>query len=315
MNKNIYISSCEEDGGIYRYVLNNDGSLTFADVTPMDRPMYTVIYDNKLYVLLRAPYSDNPFSGLVCCNINEDGSLSAPDKPISTKGECACHLYVDGDGVFCVNYISGSIIKMPDKTVTHKGSGVHPTRQSSPHTHFVSVMPDGEHICVTDLGLDTIFVYTKNLDLVSTAKVPEGHGVRHLAFSDDGKYCFAANELESTLSVFEVSGTNLEYKYSKSCLPDGFNEKSTIAAVRYSDGRVYVSNRGHDSIAVFDFADGKLNLAGIYNCGGCEPRDFNIYGDYIVCSNQNSHNLTVIDKNTMQIIYEVNDIKSPLCVN
>ena len=48
----IYISSCVPDGGIFHYTFEN-GVLTQQDFTPLDSPMYTIIRDGKLHVILR----------------------------------------------------------------------------------------------------------------------------------------------------------------------------------------------------------------------------------------------------------------------
>ena len=235
----IYVASCVETGGIYHYKMV-DGKLSFADFTPMDRPMYMTIEDRKMYIVLRAPF-ENEHSGVVAYDLDDAGRLINPTLAKSTLGVVGCHILADGGEVYCANYISGSVIKMPDKLVTHTGSGVHPTRQSSPHCHFVGLTPDKKYICVTDLGLDTIFLYHRDMTLHSQAKVPAGHGVRHLAFSEDGKWLFAANELRSTLSVFSYADGALCLVDTCDLLPADFTGENLAAAIRVKDGKIYVS--------------------------------------------------------------------------
>lgn len=312
---NIYIASCEKDGGIYQYHLFKDGSLKKVGFTPMDRPMYMAVDNKKMYILLRAPFESSNESGLVIYDMDSDGGLKNPSEIIPTKGEVACHLTVDCGNVYCVNYISGNAIKLPDKLVQHYGRGINPKRQEGPHTHFVGLTPDKKYLCVTDLGLDSIFLYDKDFQKISKVKVPDGHGVRHLVFSNCGKICFAANELESTLSAFEYGDGKLKLLDTVSCLKDNFNGKSAAGAIRFNDNKIYVSNRGHDSISVFSFKDSKLILEGIYPCGGMCPRDFDIFGEYIVSVNQNSDNLTVMSLENFEIVHTESDIKTPVCVN
>lgn len=311
---NVYIASCETDGGIYHYRYTPTGSLTFLDFTPLDRPMYMTVCDSKLFVLLRSAFEDN-LSGLISFDIEKDGSLTNPSPIISTKGEVACHLTVKENNVYCVNYISGSVSKPPDKTVTHYGKGINPQRQSSPHTHFVGFTPDNKYLCVTDLGLDSIFMYDKDLNLINQYKVPVGHGARHLVFSDDGNYCFVANELKSTVSAFEYSDGHLKLISTQSCLPKNFKGISTASAIRYHNGLIYVSNRGHDSISQLSFDGSKIKLLQTIDCHGKTPRDFIFIGNHIFCANQDSNNVSVLThSDNVFVLKEQIIIKTPICI-
>lgn len=276
--------------------------------------MYMVTEENKMYVLLRAPYGDSDESSLVVYDIDENGTLVNPAEPVSTKGQVACHLAVKNGIAYCTNYISGSVIKIPDKLVTHTGKGIHPTRQQSPHTHFVCFTPDGKYLCVTDLGLDTVFLYTPQLELVSKASIPAGSGVRHLIFSNDGKYCFAANELSSTVSSFSYFDGKLVYIETVDIIPKEFKNISTASAIRYRDGKIYVSNRGHNSISVIKHNGEHIEFLETFDCGGNSPRDFDFVGDYLISTNEKSNAVAVIDVESKKIICTLNELESPLCI-
>lgn len=287
--KNIYIASCTDDGGIYR--IETDGkSFEIKEKTSLPNPMYMTVYNKKMYVLLRSVF-DGDISGMCTFNINSDGSLSSQSEIIPTKGVVACHICASDSGVYAVNYVSGSVIKFPGVLKIHSGRGVNPARQESPHTHCVIQSPDKKYICVTDLGLDKIFFYDTDLNEKFTLSVPSGCGARHLAFSDDGKYLYCVNELISSVSVFEYDGENSKALATYPALPDDFKEKNLAAAIRVHNGRLYVSNRGHDSIAVFDIKGEKLELLH-YIKTGSEPRDFNISGDVIVSCNMLGNSVT-----------------------
>jgi 6-phosphogluconolactonase len=61
--------------------------------------------------------------------------------------------------------------------------------------------------------------------------------------------------------------------------------------------RVYVSNRGHDSIAVYAIdQDGRLASLGMPSCGGKWPRNFAIApgGTFLLVANQYSDNVAVL---------------------
>lgn len=288
--KDIYISSCCEEGGVYRYGLS-DGRLVLKGKLPLDRPMYTAVDGDKMYIILRAPFEDNN-SGIISADILEDGSLSAPSAPVSTEGVVACHLCIKDGEVFSANYLSGSVNKLGVKTVTHKGSGPNLPRQDMAHCHFTKLSPDGKYILVCDLGLDTVFTYDTDLNEISRAKVPDGHGVRHLAYSEDGRTVYAANELASTVSVFDYSNGVLTLLDTVKALPEDFSGKSTAAAIRVYGDRLYMSNRGHDSVTVMDIKDRIPKVIKWVDVCGSSPRDFDIIDGCMICTNEGG-NITV----------------------
>ena len=105
-------------------------------------------------------------------------------------------------------------------------------------------------------------------------------------------------------------------------IPADFTDFNSGAAVRISnDGRfVYSSNRGHNSIAVFEVTDEGAGLAFIQSISteGDFPRDFDLdpTNDYLVCANQNSDNLTLYkrDEATGKLTVLEKDIYAPECV-
>ncbi len=312
--KNVYIASCCPDGGIYRYGMDSYGKLKFIDKTPLDRPMYMVNANGRMYVILRAPFADSNDSGVVAFDIDGDGALINKTECISTKGEVACHIAVDGEAVYCANYISGSLIKLPDKLVVHDGKGANKKRQDKAHTHFVGLTPDKKYICAVDLGVDTVFVYNKDMTLRSKAQVPSGHGARHIIFSEDGKYMFCANELVSTVSAFGYNDGELSLIATISLLPESFDSESTAAAIRIKDGRIYVSNRGHDSVSEVSFQNGELELLKTVDCCGKSPRDFDFVDNFMICTNQDSDSVTVFDCNDNFNLIDKLSVPQPLNV-
>ena len=97
--------------------------------------------------------------------------------------------------------------------------------------------------------------------------------------------------------------------------PKDFEGDNLGSAIRVHGGRVYMSNRGHDSIAVFDADGGKLTLSG-YIKTGRTPRDFNIFGNLLVCLNMDSDSVTVfnLEGGMAKKLSETGGIKAPLCV-
>ena len=310
--RNIYIASCDPKGGVYQYRIDGNGVWQSVGFTPMDRPMYLAAHENTMYVILRAPF-DNDHSGLITYETDADGRLRNPSAIASTKGIVACHHAIVDGCVYGVNYLSGNVIKMPDTVAEHHGSSVHPTRQTAPHTHFVCAAPDDAHLLVTDLGLDKIFVYDKDLNSVSDVDLPQGHGPRHLALHKDGKTVFCVNELRSTVSILEYEAGHLHLRDTVSVLPADCTVESTAAAIRCIGDRVYVSNRGHDSVSVLRFCDGQLSLEKTVPTYGQGPRDIWVEGDWLIATNEVGNNVCCVSLSDGCLLSEIR-MKSPLCV-
>lgn len=285
-----YVASCDKDGGIY-FCTKEDNKISIKQFAPCDRPMFMEISGNRLYTVLRQP-SDGQSSGIISFEISENGILGSQSETVSTLGTVGCHLTVRKSGVFVANYLSGSIFRTPDLLVSHKGHGINPDRQDAAHTHCTVSSPDGKYICVADLGLDTIFVYDDRLNEISRVKFPDGKGPRHVAFSRDGKVMYCVCELDSTVAVLDYSDGKPKYIASVSTLPKNFKGFNTAAAIRITDKYLYVSNRGHNSITVFDISRKIPEFVATIDSGGDSPRDFNICGDLLVCTNENSGNVT-----------------------
>lgn len=196
--------------------------------------------------------------------------------------------------------------------VAHRGRGFDPIRQSSPHPHSATISPDNRFAYVCDLGLDKIFHYALTpgearispAEPAFTATAP-GAGPRHAAFSSDGRHFYVINEMAGTICAYryDSAGGGLSLLDTQSTLPAEFTGLNTTAEIRvHPNGRfVYGSNRGHDSLAVFerDPATGRLSRLEIVPCGGQHPRHFSLSpdGHWLVCANMNSDSLTVFRVN------------------
>lgn len=298
MNKvisHIYVSSNEKDGGVIHYTLSGPGRLDYIDKYPLDRPGYMARDNDKLFVLLREPFPGQ--SGVVTLNIDATGSLSQPEEVMPTRGSGACYIIVYDNWVYCTNYYSGSTIRLPDRLVVHPGRGTHPVRQNASHPHCIIPTPDRKYVCIADLGTDSIYVMDKKLNPVSVLKLPDESGPRHIMFLNSAlAYC--VNELSSTVSVLQYENGKFNYIRSYSTLPESYDEVNTASTLRLHKNRLYVSNRGHNSIAVFEIEDERLNMLFTIPSGGKNPREFNTVGDYLLSANELSDNIT---------IYKIND--------
>lgn len=238
------------------------------------------------------------------------------EQNVESGGVEPAHLALSADESFVVvaNYGDGVVSvfeRRPDgllgamtERVVHTGSGPHALRQTSPHPHHVSVDPRTSNILVTDLGIDSIAVYsvsaTGRLNEVDRVFLEPGEGPRHLAFHPDGEHLFVINELGSSIAVFERSGSTFERRATVSTLPAGFVGLNQASAIRVApDGRtVYASNRGHNSIAVFGWSSRALAVLHpiqFADTQGRTPRDFTISasGRWVHVANQDSNTVAI----------------------
>lgn len=289
----VYIAACEEQGGIYRFELDDNGMLQPKDSLCLKYPMYLAQEGNMLYALLRAPFPGSAESGLCQISLQRDGGFAQASEAVSVHGQVSAHLAVRDGQVYTANYISGDVTMMPDRVVRHSGHGADPVRQEAPHPHYISVTPDQRYLAVMDLGLDQIVTYNLEMEPVCTAQTPPGSGARHLAFSPDGGYAYCANELTSTVSVFRYHDGRFLLLHTCPALPDDYHGTTTAAAIRCYRGYVYLSHRGYDRITQFAVVGEKLVKTTDLPCGGSSPRDFDLIGDKLVVANENTNNVVV----------------------
>ena len=312
MTTEFYILCCEtakNGGGIYLFAMES-GVPKKKKYFPCDRPMYAVKCDKGLCVLLRAPFPNSDESGYFFI----DGALSQSEPIVGTRGVVACHLTVDLDSVYVANYISGNVVKNGELVAQRIGNGPHPTRQTSPHLHFVAKTRDG-NLLACDLGTDTLALYDTQLQPISEARVPDGYGIRHLALSKDNNTIFAINELVPSVSIFRYATSSLSYVGTLN-IPCQ-NKRADGAASRLSDDgkRLYVSLREENEICVFDVDGEDISLVGRFSSGGNSPRDFHLIDDYLIVTNEKSGNVVgfVLRNDTPSKHFEI-QLPAPLCV-
>lgn len=309
----LYIASCEtseKKGGIYIYDTGKDGELKEDKYFPCDRPMYFAFSGENIDVLLRAPFKGSENSGY----FRSDDRFTRVGGVKDALGKCACFNTVSGDNAYLVNYLSGNVVKNCENAVAHSGKGVHPTRQEAPHTHCVYALSDG-NLAVCDLGLDTLFIYDKDLNEITKAKVPEGYGIRHIVQTKSGDTIYAVNELNPSISRF--SYINGELRLAETVDMPCKDPTSTAAAIRLSDDEkfLYASVRYEDILCVFSLDNKKPVEVQRISSGGKSPRDFIVNKDYLVVTNENSDNVVVyrlIEGLIDEKVCEIN-LPHPLC--
>lgn len=264
--------------------------------------------------------------------ILKNGRLKKIDAFVIPGSLGYCHISVSNDGKFLLgSSYSGSFIDVlsliPEGGVirlkerfTFSGRSIH-KRQKKSHPHFAAQTPDGSMVLVADLGCDMIHTFrcdgAKGLIRGTGMPLPPGSGPRHLAFSADGKFVFAANELNNTVSVFRLQKDRLTLTDTCSLLPAAWCGKSFAGAIKTApDGRIYVTNRGHNSIAILNCsADGKLKVETTFPAEGDFPYDMEFYNGRFFTVNMKSDQLEIWEKNNASWKMDTSfTIRRPMCV-
>jgi 6-phosphogluconolactonase len=337
-SKGIYMARFDAANGRF-------SAVELAAETP--NPSFLAIHPSKrfLFAVSELYETGGPKGGAVSAfSIDRaTGKLTFLNK-VSSRGGGPCHLAIDRTGKFLAvaNYGTGSTAVLPigdDGTLgeatgfyQHAGSSVDPKRQQGPHAHSVNFSPDNRFLMVADLGLDQVLVFRFDAATGSIApheppfaRLKPGSGPRHFSFHPNGRYAYAINELASTVTAFAYDAKRgvLKELQTVTTLPADFTGTNYTAEVLlHPSGRyLYGSNRGHDSIAVFQVAgNGTLKPAGHVPTEGKVPRNFNLdpKGMWLLAGNQNSDNVVVfrIDPKTgrLEPNGESARVVAPVCI-
>ena len=235
-----------------------------------------------------------------------------------TGGADPCYVTTDRRGKFLLvaNYSGGSVSVFPiladggigaaTSFVQHHGSGPEIARQEGPHAHCIVPDPSNRFVLVADLGLDKVLVYgfderagTLTTAPVNEGKLAAGAGPRHLVFHPRGRTVYVTNELTSTITAFAydaASGSLVELQTLPS-VSEPVKDRNYPADIHvHPSGRfLYMSNRGHDSIAVFAVVDATrlLRPVQLVSTGAQWPRNFAIdeRGEFLLVANQRSDSI------------------------
>lgn len=313
---NFYTGSYAKKGeeSIIQFAIDKE-SLSYEKVksiTDAEEPSYVCLNEDKtkLYAAMELFQFNGEDGGAVATyDVFEDKMVKTT--AVNSKGTLPCHIWFDGQRncVYASNYWSGSISMYgldENKNAVelkgmsqHSGTGPNVERQEGPHVHFSGPSQDGAGLWVVDLGIDRVKYYElKDQTLVSVEEkdlhLPAGAGPRHFVTSKlHNGLLYVVCELNSEIAVINTNDQTIVQRIST--LPSSTIE-SACAAIRISkNGKyIYASNRGHDSIAVFEvLEDGTLKCIQTIGTDGKNPRDFNLTDGLLLVANQDSNCISV----------------------
>lgn len=248
---------------------------------------------------------------------NKTGALAFLNQ-VSSGGLGPNQVVVDPGGriAVAVNYRSGSVAAFGlerDGRISeafyvdqHEGHPRPPSKQPGPRAHGVVFSSDSRFAYVADIGLDRVYSYRLDAARRTMAPLdppyveqPAGSGSRRLQIHPDGRFLYVNRETDSHVSVFAIDNGRLKEMQTLPTLPDGAADGNTTAEILVdARGRfLYVSNRGHGTIAVYAIdSAGMLSLVEHAPPGGRIPRNFSLdpTGKYLLSSNQDTEAIAVL---------------------
>ncbi len=349
----LYVGTYTEGGrrdGIYLVRMDSTtGALRHAGaVDAGPNPSFLTIHPEGrvLYAVNEVAKSGDAATGSVRAYAIDaaTGTLTLVNEQPS-EGAAPCYVSTDrkGRAVFVANYTGGTVAMMPlddanaltraAQVLQHVGTGPVTARQERAHAHCIIPHPSNKFVLAADLGVDRVLVYTFNDETGALAHVeqsdavmPPGTGPRHLVFHPTLPLVFVAGELNSTVTAWrcaEASGA-LFIRQTISTLPASFRGANFPADIHVSpSGRhLYVSNRGHNSVAVFSInsTTGVLTQLQVMSTGGDWPRNFSLdpTGRWLLAANQRSGSVVVFarDEESGRLAPTSHrlDVPSPSCV-
>lgn len=330
-----------ESKGIYKYFLHTNGTLQKGGLAAKsENPSFLAYSNDKKYLLAVNEISNEENVGTIESFLTGKDSLSFISRS-QTGGAHPCFICINKSGyILTANYTGGNVglLQINLNGVLsnlldlqqHNGNGT-TERQKGPHAHYACFEPGSNRVVSVDLGTNELWF--SMLDTAVNKLVPsapfklamkEGAGPRHLAFHPNGKWLYVLNELNSTISIVQKNEANeFEIITSFSTLPNGFTGPNTGAEIIISsDGHfLYASNRGHNSIAIFEINknDGTLVLVEHEPTHGDSPRNFALTPDekFLLVANQKSNNIVSFTrdvKNGMLKFADKIEARSPVCI-
>ena len=160
------------------------------------------------------------------------------------------------------------------------GHGPDTERQEGPHAHWVGFSPDQGWLVQADLGADLVrsFAFTPSHGMSGETKLalraPPGSGPRWMHFGVAGADALLVSELDSTLGMYSWTDGEL-YEWDRHSTRGPGAQGPNLAghlAVNTAGDRVYVTNRGDETVSLFAIEAGRLHRTATFPSGGRSPR-------------------------------------------
>ena len=305
----LYVSMAPEQK-IQIYRLEADGKLTAIDAVAVEGTPGCLSVDpwhKHLFATLR--------STSTLASFDIDGATGKL-KPLSAvslgaKADNAAFVRTDLSGRWLISasYTGGKVVVHRVEKGKIQSPAVQ-TLATAKTAHCVGIDPDNRWVFVPHMSLNAVLQFHQD---PATGKLSEAGkaeagavkaGPRHLAFHPTQPWAYSSDEVKSTITAYRYDPTKgLEAFQNLTTLPPDFKLNNTTAEVKvHPSGRfVWVSNRGHDSLAGFAIDAKSGNLTPLGQTGTEKtPRSFEIDPDgrYLFSAGEGSGKLAVYQIDT-----------------
>jgi 6-phosphogluconolactonase len=300
----LYVSMAPEQK-IQIYRLDADGKLTAIDAVAVEGAPGCLSVDPKkahLFATLR--------STSTLASFDIDGA-TGKIKPLSNaalgaKEDNAAFVRTDLSGRWLISasYSGGKVVVHRVENGKIQSPAVQ-TLETAKTAHCVGIDPENRWVFVPHVSLNAVLQFhqgpaTGKLSEAGRAEAgADNAGPRHLAFHPTQPLAFTSDEVKSTITAYRYDPSKgLQAFQNLTTLPADFNQSNTTAEVKvHPSGKfVWVSNRGHDSLAGFaiEAKTGKLTPLG-QTATEKTPRSFEIDPDgrYLFSAGEGSGKLAV----------------------
>lgn len=327
----------KDSKGIYKYTISSKGALKkIGLVAETINPTFLAkSKDNK--ILFAVGETNENGTGFVKSFRIEKDSLQLISKEES-GGAGPCFVALNTDNyLVTANYGGGSVgLLKTDASGNlsslldvqqHVGKGI-TKRQEAPHAHSAWFHPIKKELISVDLGTNQLWfstIDTAKNELVLTPQktldMAAGAGPRHLTFHPNNKWIYVLNELNNTVSLVKEKDENYFVASSIATLPTDFTAFSKAADIHITkDGKfLYASNRGHESIVIYEVnqQNGMLKNIGFQDVLGKNPRNFSLSPneEFLLVANQDTNNIISFKRNAKTgLLTFVSEIIAPMPV-
>lgn len=325
--------------GISVYSIDrNTGIWELVEVMEDHNPSVLAFGKNKEYLycansgskIVSAYRIDKETGRLSLLNRMETAGRNVIVLDVSKKGDCL--VSADRSGLLSLMMIEDGAILPPSDALSSIGEKgpLQERFQPGSRPHHVIFDVSDQYVIIPDKGFDSVYSYYVNRE--QGKLVPAGKAAarradcpRHVSMHPNGKWCYVNMEFSNNIMALDFNDGALDPFQIVSALPDYYVDtiSKTSEITVHPNGRwLYVSNRGYNSLTVFDIdqASGRIAPIQWIESGGKIPRFIAIdpSGTRLFACNQYSDNIVEfeIDPHTGRLTStgQVIDTPTPVCL-